>query len=64
MTQSRTGLFILFVISALICAWDVYAATHGRGNVWVAWVLAIVMGLFALAILRKIVRKDYTNTIW
>ncbi len=54
----RTGLVIMFAVSVVICAWDVYAAVRGHGNNWVAWALGAMMAVFAVWLLSKIVRGD------
>jgi hypothetical protein len=58
MIRSRTGLVIIFAVSVIICAWDVYAAVRGQGNNAVAWALGAMMAVFALWLLTKIVRGD------
>jgi len=56
--NSRTGLVIIFAVSVVICAWDVYAAVRGHGNNWVAWALGAMMAVFAVWVLSKLVRGD------
>lgn len=56
--NSRTGLIIIFAVSVVICAWDVYAALRGHGNNAVAWALGAMMAAFSLWLLSKIVRGD------
>ncbi len=60
MTRTRTGLLIIFAVSVLICAWDVYAALHGRGNNAVAWGLGAMMAIFAVWLLSRLIRGDYS----
>lgn len=62
--NARSGTILIFVLALLVCAWDVYAAIRGEGHNYVAWVLAGIMALVALGALRKIIRNDYTNTLW
>lgn len=58
MTRSRTGLWIIFAVAVIICAWDVYAAVRGQGNNFVAWGLAAMMAAFAIWVLTKLMRGD------
>ena len=58
MTRSRTGLWIIFAVSVIICAWDVYAAVRGQGNNIVAWALGAMMAAFAIWVLSKLMRGD------
>ena len=62
--SSPMGLWLILVLSTLVCAYDVYAALRGRGNTILAWVLAAIMALVALGALRKIIRSDYSNSLW
>jgi hypothetical protein len=62
--NARGGTILIFVLSVLVCVWDVYAALRGRGHNYVAWILAGLMALIALGALRKIIRNDYSNTLW
>ncbi len=58
MTSSRTGLWIIFAVAVIICAWDVYAAVRGQGNNIVAWALGALMAAFAIWVLSKLMRGD------
>jgi hypothetical protein len=62
--NARSGTILIFVLSVLVCAWDVYAAVRGQGHNYVAWILAALMALVATGALRKIIRNDYSNTLW
>jgi|GEM_PF-6660598 len=62
--SGRVGLVVIFVIALIIGAYDVYAAVQGRGQKTVAWVLAAIMLLIAIGSLRKLLRRDYSNTWW
>jgi hypothetical protein len=62
--NSRAFLILILVLSALVCAYDVYAALRGGGHNIVAWVLAILMALIAASALRKLIRQDYSNSWW
>ena len=56
MSANRAGIIAIFVASALICAWDVYAALHGHGNTALAWIFAVVMGFIAIWSLNTLYR--------
>lgn len=58
MNVSRNGLWIIFAVVVIICAWDVYAAVRGQGNNFVAWALGAMMAVFAIWILSKLIRGD------
>jgi hypothetical protein len=58
MTRSRSGLWIIFAVAVIICAWDVYAAVRGQGNNIVAWALGAMMAAFAIWVLSKLMRGD------
>ncbi len=62
--NSRGGLLLIFILSALVCGYDVYAALRAHGTGIVAWVLAALMALVALSALRKLIRQDYSNSWW
>jgi len=60
MTVSRNGLWIIFAVVVIICAWDLYSAIRGQGNNFVAWALGAMMAVFAVWILSKLIRGDST----
>lgn len=62
--NGRGFLLLILVLSALVCGYDVYAAMRSGGHNVVAWVLAGLMAFVALSALRRIVRKDYSNSWW
>ncbi len=62
--NSRNGLTLIFVLAALVCGYDAYAAVRAQGHNIVAWALAAIMALVALSALRKLIRKDYSNSWW
>jgi hypothetical protein len=62
--NARSGTILIFVLSLLVCGWDVYAAIRGQGHNYVAWILAALMAIIALGAFRKIIRNDYSNTLW
>ena len=62
--NSRGFLLLILVLSALVCGYDVYAAVRSQGQNVVAWVLAALMGAIALSAVRKLIRKDYSNSWW
>ncbi len=55
---SRSGLWIIFAVAVIICAWDVYAAVRGHGNNFVAWGLGVMMAAFAIWVLSKLMRGE------
>lgn len=61
MSANRAGTIAIFIVSAVICAWDVYAALHGRGNNALAWVFAVIMGFIAIWSLNMIYRGSSTK---
>lgn len=63
-SNSPMSLWLIFVLALLVCGYDVFAAMRGQGHNVVAWVLAAIMALIALGALRKILRKDYSNSWW
>lgn len=62
--NSRGFLLIIAVLSALVCGYDVYAALRGGGKNVIAWVLAALMAFIAISSLRKLARRDYSNSWW
>lgn len=62
--NAAMSLWLVFVLSLLVCGYDFYAAVRGRGHNIVGWVLGAVMAIIALGALRKLMRKDYSNTWW
>lgn len=62
--SGRGFLIVIFVLSALVCGYDVYAAMRSGGHNVVAWVLAALMAFVAVSALRRIIRKDYSNSWW
>jgi hypothetical protein len=56
--MTRTGLWIIFAVAVIICAWDVYAALRGQGNNAVAWALGVMMAAFAIWVFTKLMRGD------
>lgn len=63
-SNSAGTLWLIFVLALLVCAYDVFAAVRGQGHNIVAWVLAAIMAIIALGALRKLLRKDYSNSWW
>jgi hypothetical protein len=63
-TNSRGGLIVILVLATLVCAYDVFAAVRTGGHNILAWVLAVIMAFIATGALRKIMRKDYSNSWW
>lgn len=62
MTDRRRYFFIvLFLVSTIVCSYDIFMALHGRT---VAWAMAAIMGLVCLIILRKLVIQDYSSSWW
>jgi hypothetical protein len=61
---SPSTLTVILVLALIVCAYDVFVAVRGNGHNYVAWILAAVMALVALGALRKLVRKDYSNSWW
>jgi hypothetical protein len=62
--KSPSGLILIFVLSVLVCGYDVYAAVLSNGHNIVAWILAAMMAVIALSALRKLIRKEYSNSWW
>ena len=62
--SSRTTMIVIFVVALLIGGYDVYVAIRGQGHNIVAWVLAAIMLLIAGSTLRKLMRGDYSGTLW
>ena len=54
--SNRGGTWLIFILSVLVCAWDVYAAMRGQGHNYIAWILAALMAIVAVSALRKIVK--------
>jgi len=61
---TRSFLFVIFVLSVVVCGYDVYAAMRSGGRNIIAWLLAAIMAFVALGALRKILRQDYSNSWW
>ncbi|MFN2450527.1 MAG: hypothetical protein ABR508_12190 [Candidatus Baltobacteraceae bacterium] len=59
--RSRVLLIVMFLAATLICSYDVFFALHGRV---LSWALAALMAAVALMCLRKLVRQDYSNSLW
>ena len=58
------GLYLILILAVLVCAYDVYSAMRSGGHNPITWGLAALMALVALGTLRKIIRRDYSNTLW
>ncbi len=56
--RTRTQLIVVFIISALVCLYDVYFGL--RGSVF-SWILAGVMAFIALYCLQKLITHNYTT---
>ncbi|MHB1549717.1 MAG: hypothetical protein ACYDG0_02635 [Vulcanimicrobiaceae bacterium] len=62
--SARSKLVAIFAVSAIVGAYDTYAAIHGHGHRPIAWGLGALMIVIALLSLRKLIRRDYTNSWW
>lgn len=62
--NSRSFLLVIFVLSTLVCGYDVFAAVRSGGRNFIAWILAAIMAFVAFGSLRKILRQDYSNSWW
>ncbi|HEV3152489.1 MAG TPA: hypothetical protein VGZ02_01650 [Candidatus Baltobacteraceae bacterium] len=49
---------LILVVSALVCAYDVYIAVRSGGHNIFAWCLAAVMAIVAIFTLRQVVRPN------
>jgi hypothetical protein len=48
---------LFFVLSLLVCAYDVYVAIRSGGHNYIAWFLAAIMAIVAIFTLRQLVRR-------
>ena len=48
---------MIFVVSLLLCAYDVYVAVRSNGHNYISWFLAAIMAGVALFTLRLLVRR-------
>lgn len=62
--SGRNFLLAICVLSALVCAYDIFAAIRSGGQNVIAWVLAALMAFIAISSLRKLLRNDYSNSWW
>ncbi len=64
--MKRNTLLLMFVGALIVFAYDLYAALHNRSAIGagISYLLAAVMAVFAFLALRKILRQDYSNSMW